>query len=212
MERVAIKYQAYVVVSITALAVLLLQMPPQASPSEFSYLKLFGLLALRVFPAILITTSLSILMHGWVRAQGGAIPYHLYSISNIGSLIALGCYPILLQPSFGASMLSEIWTKLFWILAALILVTTMGLLGLEKQRAPSEANAEQEEAEVIGLKTKLCWIFIPSISTSLMLIVTQEITHELGSHPISWVPPFFLFLLVYTIVFTGRLTSALIAC
>ncbi|MGJ8653087.1 MAG: spermidine synthase [Opitutaceae bacterium] len=210
LERVNIKYQAYSVLSITALAVLLLQMPPEASPSEFSYIKLFSLLTLRIFPAILITTSLSILMHGWVRAQGGAIPYHLYSVSNIGSLIALGCYPMFLQPSFGAALLSEIWTILFWALALLIAATALGLLILKKNNPHPESESELQEPEVISPKVKASWILLPAISTSLMLIVTQELTHELGSHPISWVPPFFLFLLVYTIVFTGRLAASLI--
>ena len=53
------------------------------------------------------------LLQAWFAATGhvdGRDPYFLYAASNLGSLLALLGYPLVLEPAFGLSALSGLWT------------------------------------------------------------------------------------------------------
>ena len=50
---------------------------------------------------LLFTTSIGIVLQRWARDASGRVPYHLYAISNIGSLVALVGYPFVIEPYVG---------------------------------------------------------------------------------------------------------------
>ena len=47
---------------------------------------------------LILTTSIGILIQGWVAREEGVIPYYLYGVSNIGSAAALIAYPFWIEP------------------------------------------------------------------------------------------------------------------
>ena len=53
------------------------------------------------------------------HAQGGD-PYFLYAASNLGSLLALLSYPLVLEPAFGLTALSRAWSIGFGVLVVLL--------------------------------------------------------------------------------------------
>src|SRR5262249_46014924 len=49
-------------------------------------------------------------------------PYFLYGASNLGSVLALFAYPILLEPNFRLATQSWVWSAAFLLLAVLVTV------------------------------------------------------------------------------------------
>src|SRR3954465_8727285 len=60
-------------------------------------------LTLSLLPALLLTTSLGIVLQEWVRQLGQKVPYYLYGISSLGSALALIAYPFWIEPRIGLS-------------------------------------------------------------------------------------------------------------
>src|SRR5262245_3767566 len=86
----------------------------------------------RPIPQILLILAMSIglpyfvlsatgpLLQAWfARSFPGRIPYRLYALSNIGSLLALASYPFFFEPTFDLASQAWLWTAGFTIYASL---------------------------------------------------------------------------------------------
>jgi hypothetical protein len=70
-------------------------------------------------PYFLLSTT-GPLLQQWYANETGREPYHLYSLSNIGSLLALGSYPFVIEPALGLQMQNNFWALLFGVYGALL--------------------------------------------------------------------------------------------
>ena len=67
----------------------------EADPS----LRILGLLAASVgLPYFLLATTSPLVQAWYARAEHGAMPYRLYALSNLGSMLALVSYPFVVEP------------------------------------------------------------------------------------------------------------------
>lgn len=59
----------------------------------------------------LVLASTSPLLQAWFsRLRPGVSPYRLYALSNVGSLLALVSYPILVEPAIGRTAQTQLWS------------------------------------------------------------------------------------------------------
>ena len=73
--------------------------PWQAAEGSAPVLQIIILLLLTVGVPYFLLSSTSPLLQAWyARSRPGAPPYRLYALSNIGSLLALLSYPVLVEP------------------------------------------------------------------------------------------------------------------
>src|SRR5215210_5404563 len=92
---------------------------PEANPS----LWLLGLLLLTVGLPFFVVSATAPLLQGWFSRTGhpsAADPYFLYAASNLGSMLALLSYPLVLEPTLRLSQQSRLWTAGY---AALVVLT-----------------------------------------------------------------------------------------
>src|SRR5690606_41377133 len=85
------------------------------------------------------------LLQAWFAATGhphGRDPYFLYAASNLGSLIALLGYPFVLEPTFGARTLADLWAVGFIALLIAIAICFLTLRG----RAVSSLSTSDQAA------------------------------------------------------------------
>lgn len=132
-------------------------------------------------------------------------PYFLYGASNLGSLVALISFPLLLEPSLNVADQSRVWMFLFLGLAALLAgcaiwsppgaISAMATMPATAAGAPRAATPWREW----GLWTALA--FVPS---SLLLGVTSFIATDVASAPLLWIAPLALYLLSFVITFSRR--------
>ena len=108
--------------------------PPPGEP----YLWQLGLFTVGVGLPFFAVAANAPLLQAWFAATGhphGRDPYFLYAASNLGSLIALLSYPLLLEPAFGLKALSGIWTIGFVVLVVLLVVAVhRGAHGSRRRR------------------------------------------------------------------------------
>jgi len=150
------------------------------------------------------------LIQAWYGRTGAVSsddPYFLYSASNLGSMVALLCFPLIAEPLLGAAQISVMWTYGFIILGvAFIVVATLLALTFSNAGAKPQAQAAKPAAQAPPITPQQVgkWLLLAFIPSSLMLSTTTKITTDLGSLPLLWILPLALFLLSFVATFKDR--------
>jgi hypothetical protein len=130
-------------------------------------------------------------------------PYFLYSASNLGSMLALLGYPVLIEPLFGLAQQTRLWALGYALLALLIAVSAHAMWRHRRDPAPEEARLPAT-AHPLGWVQRGRWMLLAAAPSSLLLGVTQHITTEIAAVPLLWVAPLALYMLTYVNVFARR--------
>ncbi len=70
-----------------------------SSLSAHPILTVFAALGLSIgVPFLMLGATSPLMQVWWARSEGGPIPYRLYALSNLASLLALGLYPTVIEP------------------------------------------------------------------------------------------------------------------
>jgi len=136
-------------------------------------------------------------------------PYFLYAASNLGSLLSLLSFPVLIEPVLGTQQQAQVWTFGYYALA--IAIVCSGALAFAnrisqsvKEKAEEAAANESEVEDSISWRERLIWIGLAFVPSSLMLGVTSHFTVNISSAPFMWVLPLSLYLLTFVIVFSRK--------
>jgi hypothetical protein len=176
-------------------------------PEGDAYVWLIALLTVGIgLPFFAVSANAPLLQAWFSRTHDphAADPYFLYGASNLGSLIALLAYPLVIEPAIGLAAQSRVWSAGFALLAAGI--ASCGLL-LLLSRAPANpgaavpAAAADTDASPITWSQRLGWIALAFIPSGLVIAVTTYITTDVASAPFLWVVPLALFLGTFILVF-----------
>ncbi len=130
-------------------------------------------------------------------------PYFLYAASNIGSMLALLAYPLLLEPRLSTVQQSWLWTIGYGVL---VLLAGVCIFMVRKRGSEVPRAAASTGSPAPGWPLRLRYIALAMVPSSLMLSVTTYITTDLAATPLLWVIPLALYLLTFALVF-GRWTS-----
>lgn len=147
-------------------------------------------------PFFFLAATAPLVQH-WFSRSGHADakdPYHLYAASNAGSLIALGAFPLLLEPMFALNQQRAMWAVGFGIAGTLIL--SCGLFA--NTDAPKTA-AHTDPQQSSGWRWE--WFALSAIPSSLLSGVTLQITTDVASVPLLWVIPLALYLITFILAF-----------
>jgi hypothetical protein len=131
------------------------------------------------------------------RAAGD--PYFLYAASNVGSLLALLSYPVLMEPWLRLAEQARLWALGYGGLVFLV----AGCVFLV-WRDPAESNAPSslETAESLSWGRRLRWLALAFVPSSLMLGVTTYVTTDISPIPLLWIVPLTLYLLSFVLAFS----------
>jgi hypothetical protein len=158
-----------------------------------------------------VLAATSPLLQTWYRLLlPGHSPFRLYALSNLGSFLALICYPFLLEPLLDLQQQSSLWSIAFMGYSALSawLLFKVSRQPLRTDQPSLEQSArESHQARWIDPPTrqqKLVWILLPAISSMLLLSVTNQLTQEIAVIPFLWVLPLAVYLLSFTLTFAER--------
>ncbi|MGZ5056702.1 MAG: fused MFS/spermidine synthase, partial [Methylobacter sp.] len=176
--------------------------PTDSNPTFWLLWTLFLAIGLPFF----VVSTTAPLIQKWFANVGHHTshdPYYLYAASNTGSLIALLSYPFLLEPNIGLANQKSYWSVGYLILCLLIAGCAFVLW---KNR---QATAEQQESvdsvadgNSLSLTTKLHWLALAFVPSSLLLGLTNFISTDIASVPLLWIIPLTLYLLSFVIVFS----------
>src|SRR5437899_2462042 len=178
----------------------LLFLPAVAPQGEAN--PVFGVLLLLFVAAGLpffVVAASAPLLQKWFASTGhpaAADPYFLYGASNLGSMLALIGYPLLLEPNQTLPQQSRLWMIGYFALAMLIVFCAVLLWLSPKLPAvrrplsaadgePQTLDDEQRKTDdVPGMGRKLRWIALAFVPSSLMLGVTTYMTTDVAAIPL----------------------------
>ena len=170
---------------------------------------LIGLYGVSVGLPFFAISATAPLLQRWFSHTGHETaqdPYFLYAASNIGSILALFAYPVVLEPALTLAGQSWAWTigyALLCIMIAGCAVKVFRSIGDFKAK-PDEALLTIAPAETIAWGRRAHWVFLAFVPSSLLLGVTTHITADIAAAPFLWVIPLALYLLTFVLTFARR--------
>lgn len=167
---------------------------------------LIGVFALSIAPPFAVISATAPLIQAWYSRSGredAHDPYHLYGASNIGSLLGLAAYPLVLEPLLPLASQGQAWTMGYGLLAVLLILS--GLLSTSQHGAPAVTVAAtsptSRTAPVSVWRQRLWWVTLAFIPSSMLVGVTTHIATDVASAPFLWAPPLMLYISSFIIVF-----------
>ena len=164
---------------------------------------IFKLLAVSIGLPYFILAANGPLMQAWYSRLFPRHSYaRLYALSNLGSLLGLLTYPVLVEPLFSLRWQGWMWA-LGFLLFGLVAIRIALQSRLVSDRAQPEVDATATEARP-SLALRALWIALSATASLFLLSVTNQITQEVAVIPFLWVLPLALYLLSFILTFSGE--------
>ena len=155
-------------------------------------------------PMVVLSATAPLVQH-WFSRTGhahAADPYFLYAASNLGSFGALVAFPLLLEPTMPLGEQSTLWSVLFGLAMALILLCAYSV---RNKPAPVSATLDAH-SEVAASSTSVqwaWWVVLAAVPSSLLSGISSILTTDIAAIPLLWVLPLTVFLGTFVIAFAG---------
>ncbi len=132
-------------------------------------------------------------------------PYFLYGASNLGSMLALLGYPILMEPNLTLARQSTLWAVAYGTLAALTMACAFVVLRAPRGLSPPVDRSTMDAAPgPPRVSQRLTWVALAFVPSSLLLGVTTYLSTDVAAIPLLWVIPLALYLLTFVLAFSKR--------
>jgi hypothetical protein len=163
---------------------------------------LIGTFAISIAPPFAALSATAPLVQHWYAKSGlpdAADPYHLYAASNVGSLIGLAAYPLLIEPFAPLATQSLGWMAGYAVLA-------FGLLYAGWTASSHAASTSESKADDAAptWKQRLMWLLLAFVPSSLLVGATTHITTDVAAAPFLWAPPLITYLITFVIAFSKK--------
>lgn len=151
-------------------------------------------------PFLALGTTSPLMQVWWSRLHGSAIPYRLFALSNLASLLALACYPTLIEPHLTLRAQRVAWCCGFAVFA---LVT--GTLAWRARSAtallPAPDAADDSDAAPATFGHQVLWVLLPMGASMQLSAVTSYLTANVAAIPMLWILPLAVYLLTIIVAF-----------
>jgi hypothetical protein len=197
--------QGLVHLFLLAAALVLLPIVPDSrwvpSGTGSPILAILSVLARCVAVPYILLSATSPLFQAWAaKNASGPAPYRLYALSNVGSMLALLSYPVLIEPWLSTRQQEIGWSFAFGLFA---LVCAGCVLRLWRSADTPEAAAPADlpSAAPPDRRAWLLWLVLPACAAVLLLAVTNQMCQEVAVVPFLWIVPLSLYLLSFIVTF-----------
>lgn len=130
------------------------------------------------------------------------VPYRLYAISNVGSLLALVSYPVLFETQFTRTAQAKLWG-----FGVVLYTVCCGFCAVRLWRTPRVANRATSKLSTVvhgsapTFTEKVLCLLLSGCASLLLLATTNKMCQEVAVIPFLWVLPLAIYLLSYIICF-----------
>lgn len=173
--------------------------------SDFPILRVLLLLSVSVgLPYFVLSATGPLLQVWFAKTHQGESPYPLYALSNLGSLLALVTYPVVLEPFLRLRSQAHLWSLLYIAFAFGIGACAWPLRNSKTPVFPSQPGAgtlEEGPASHPDTTTYILWIALAACASLMMLAATSQTCQNVAAVPFLWVLPLAIYLLSLVICF-----------
>jgi hypothetical protein len=198
---------------LAAVAVLLLILAPSAlsaGPGRSAIDAMWALAGFVGLPALVLSATTP-LLSSWLAANDAGRdgdPYRLIGLANVGALLALVIYPLLIEPRLGLGTQRLFWTVGFVGFGALLVWAAVGAMAAVASLARPGWIGLQETAgaasDVVSWARRGRWLVLAAVASGLMSAMTTVLTTDLAAMPLLWVAPLAIYLVSLIVAFAGR--------
>jgi spermidine synthase len=219
-------YGALLVLSVVQVAANL-DPHPHASTTRPIFSVLWLLTTLIGLPFLTLSATNPLLQSWYSQAPSGGHdsltpPYHLFALSNFGSLLALLMYPLLVEPNF--SLRTQ---TLAWSIAFLVFVIVCAVIMAGRRNVSVVGEREQGRAAALGAiapdaaqtsvaaapsmipdvapspASRILWLLMAAGGSLLLSAVTSHLSQNIAAIPLLWILPLTIYLLTFVLAFNG---------
>ena len=162
---------------------------------------IFAALGLSIGLPFLMLGATSPLLQVWLaRLQTSGIPYRLFALSNLASLLALALYPTLIEPHFTLKAQRLIWCSgfaVFALVSAILAWRTRSATNTPTQ----STTANESSITPAPLTHKLLWVMLPMGAAMQLSAVTSYLTQNIAAIPLLWILPLAVYLITLILAF-----------
>jgi hypothetical protein len=167
--------------------------------------EIFKLLLISVgLPYFMLSSNSSLIQTWFNQAFPKKTAYRLYALSNVGSLLGLVTYPLLIEPYMTLTWQGRIWSVAYVVYAGLAAYGAVNSLRTRGNNQTAPAADEHVDLPSLAAKDVLLWLALPTTASLLLLAVTNQITQEVAVIPFLWVLPLTIYLLTFILAFSGE--------
>jgi hypothetical protein len=195
--------QRWVHCALLVAAVALLPLAPseawKPASGEDPTWRILGLLTASVgLPYLLLSTTGPMAQAWFAREHAGASPYRLFALSNLGAMLALLSYPILVEPFAPVR-----WQTAAWSLGYLAFALLCGMLAWRSVASAHAADVAPaaDPRHKPGFATQALWVALAACASVLLLAFTGHMSLNIAAIPLLWVLPLALYLLSFVLCF-----------
>jgi SAM-dependent methyltransferase len=156
------------------------------------------LLTLTIGLPYFLLSSTSPLLQAWYSKSDDTSTYRFYALSNIGSMLGLLSYPLLVEPLVSTRHQAIIWSVAYGAFVVLCASLTF------RHHSNPDSPVTSCLVPRISLPTKVLWIGLAACGSTLLLAVTNHITQNIAAIPFLWIAPLALYLLSFILCFADR--------
>ena len=169
-------------------------------PSLPLALGVFAMLFAAVSLPFLTLSMTSLILQRWLAVSARTVnPYVLYSVSNLGSLLALVLYPSVIEPLSSLQQQGWAW---WWGYGLLVLLHAFCM---PRQRQLAASGFDESKEAAVGVVAsrleKFRWVLLSLAASAMLLAVTNVMTLDVASFPFLWVLPLVVYLLAFVVTF-----------
>jgi spermidine synthase len=158
------------------------------------------LLACKVGAPYFLLSSTGPLLQSWLgQSKVLEQPYRLYSLSNVGSMLALLSFPFVIEPAFSSSQQSSIWSVAFVVFAIACSVSGVALFRASNPQDSVIAALPKDES--VQWPTAGAWFVLSMLPSVMLLATTNQVCLDTGVIPFLWVIPLAIYLLTFILTF-----------
>lgn len=166
-------------------------------------LRILGLLLITIGLPYFLLSATSPLLQAWlVRRTGSGVPYRLFALSNLGSLLALLSFPVLVEPRLTSRHQVFAWSGIYVAFTLLCAATAWASRrDAERERPHSAEDALSSPVKRPGLSQLLFWACLAACASTLLLAITNHLSQSLAPIPLLWVMPLAVYLTTFILTF-----------
>lgn len=163
---------------------------------------IFKLLFVSVGLPYFILAANGPLMQAWFSRKFPNRSYaSLYSLSNLGSLLGLLAYPVLIEPFLTLRSQGWMWSIGF----SLFGFFAIGIAFQTRTSLPSTVTADSVPSSGRPSSASLAlWVALSATASLFLLSVTNQISQEVAVIPFLWILPLTIYLLSFILTFSGE--------
>lgn len=165
-----------------------------------------SLLIVKIGLPYFVLSSTGPLLQSWLgQTEACDQPHRLYSLSNVGSLLALLSFPFVFEPAFSSTQQSTIWSITFVVFAVSCGISAVVIFSsCRSSKSSNFQSVDTNSAAAINPSTVGSWFVLSMLPSTMLLATTNQVCLDVGVIPFLWVIPLSIYLLSFVLTFESE--------